>query len=167
MGPPCGGGEGVRVVGREEELAAVRRLLETPAEPTARALLIEGEPGIGKTTLWHAGVAAAEELGYVVLRCRPAESEFQLAYAGLGDLLGPILTESLPALPPPQRRALKVALLLDDARDRPPDPRAVGLAVATAVRAIAGARPTLIALDDAQWLDKPSTALLEFALRRL
>ena len=84
---------------------------------------------MGKTTLWSAGVAHAEERGLRVLRALPAESETELSFAGLGDLLDPVLGDALDALVPAQRRALSRALVLDDMDGPSPDPHAVGVAV--------------------------------------
>ena len=72
------------VVGRESELAAFTRLLEGPLPA---ALVLEGAPGVGKTTVWRAGTAIAQEAGLSVLSARPVESEADLAFAALGDLL--------------------------------------------------------------------------------
>jgi DNA-binding CsgD family transcriptional regulator len=102
-----------------------------------------------------------------VLVCRAAGGEVQLSFAALGDLLGDVLEETLPELPPPQRRALEVALLLEESRGPPPDQRAIALAVLSILRVLARSRPVLIAVDDIQWLDRPTEAVLEFALRRL
>ena len=100
---------------------------------------------------------------------RPARlgAERNLAHAGLGDLFEGALDELLPSLPAPRRSALEVALLLADPEGRPPDARAIGVAVLAGLRTLAEAKPVLIAVDDVQWLDASSAASLEFALRRL
>lgn len=154
------------VVGREGELAACERLLERVAEGPA-ALVVEGEAGIGKTTVWRAGVAAAAGRGFTVLMCRPAEAEARLSYSGLGDLLGPLAASVLPQLPEPQRFALEAALLEQDGGGRPLDRRTVSVGVLAALRALAAARPVLLAIDDVQWLDAPTRRMLEYALRRV
>src|SRR5437899_8398177 len=98
------------IVGREEELDVLHAVLARAAGgPTA--FILEGEAGIGKSTLWLTGVETARERGLRVLSSRPAEAERGLAYAGLGDLLEDVLDEVLPELAVPQRRALKAALL--------------------------------------------------------
>lgn len=154
------------VIGRDRELATVTAFLDAlPSGPSG--LLLEGEAGIGKTTLWDAGVAAAAERSYVVLSSRPAESEATLSFAALGDLMDGVVGQVLPRLPPPQRRALEVALLMADPGNRPPEQRAVYLAFLSAIRQLSSSGPVLIAIDDLQWLDPPSAAALEFALRRL
>jgi DNA-binding CsgD family transcriptional regulator len=154
------------IVGRDAELAAVRELVARPAGGLS-ALLLEGEPGIGKSTLWLAGVRAAEELGMRVLSARPAEAEQHLALAGLGDLLDGVADDVLPGLTAPQRRALEVALVLADHDDEVADPRALGVAVRSALQLLAEREPLVVAIDDVQWLDRTSAAALGFALRRL
>jgi DNA-binding CsgD family transcriptional regulator len=155
------------VVGREEELELLRGFLaDTAAGPLA--LVLEGEPGIGKTTLWEAAVTGARESSYHrVLASRPAGAEVQLSFSALGDLLAGVLEETLGELPMPQRRAIEVALLLEEASGPPPDQRAIALAFLGILRLLARSGPVLIAVDDAQWLDAPTAAVLEFALRRL
>ena len=153
-------------IGRHDELAAIEAFLDATTDGP-RALLLEGEAGIGKTRLWQEGVVRAKENGHRVLAAAPAGSEVQLSLAALGDLLGDAVEEALPQLPPPQRHALEAALLLEESAGRAPDQRAVGLAVVGALRAFAAASPVLVAVDDLQWLDLPSARVLEFALRRL
>ena len=106
----------MEIFAREDDLEALNAFLaRVPEGP--RTFVLEGEPGIGKTTLWAAGVEAAAELGYQVLACRPVGSEVQLSYAALGDLLDEVLDDALADLPAPRRRALEVALLLDPRTD--------------------------------------------------
>jgi DNA-binding CsgD family transcriptional regulator len=156
----------LEVVGREEELGVVFAFLGD-VDRFPAALLIEGEAGIGKTTLWQAGVATAGESSVRVLAARPAESEMVLSFTVLGDLLADCLEEVLPELPGPLRGALEVALLLSEAGGLPPDKRRIGTAFLGAVRTLARSKPVLLAVDDLQWLDSPSEAVLQFALRRL
>ena len=154
------------VVGREEEIAALLHFLEEPKELPG-ALFLEGEAGIGKTTLWRHGLELASASSYRVLSCSPSGTEARLSFAGLGDLLEPVLDDTLPALPRPQARALAVALLLEDAHGSPPDQRAIALAFLGVIRVLAEERPLVVAIDDFQWLDDASAFVLEFALRRL
>jgi tetratricopeptide (TPR) repeat protein len=154
------------LIGRHEELAVLLRFLGSFAAGP-RALLVEGAAGIGKTALWQAGLTRTQAVGQRALVCRPAGSEVRLSFAALGDLLAGVLEEALPALPVPQGRALQVALLLAEPEGEPPDRRAIGLAVLNVLRTLSSAGPLLVAIDDAQWLDAPSAAVLAFALRRL
>jgi len=154
------------LIGRDDELSLLVRFLGSVAAGP-RALLVEGEAGIGKTALWQAGLTRSRAVGQRTLACRPAGSEVRLSFAALGDLLAEVLEEALPALPVPQRRALQVALLLAEPEGEPPDQRAIGLAVLNVLRTVSTRGPLLVAIDDAQWLDEPSAAVLAFALRRL
>jgi len=154
------------IVGRNEELASVTAFVDGVRDGPA-ALVLEGEAGIGKSTLWLAGVDHARSQGLRVLSSRPAEAERSMAHAGLGDLLEDVLDEVLPLLSLPRQRALKVALLRDDASDEPVDHRALAVAVRDVLQLLSGREPILIALDDVQWLDASSSSALAFALRRL
>jgi AAA ATPase domain len=157
---------GIAVLGREQEQEHIARFLdEIPNGPAI--LLIEGEAGIGKTTLWEFGVEAALDRGHGVLVTRAGEAETKLAYTALGDLLEPANGVIIAGLPGPQRKALEAALLLADAPGLAPDQRAVSLAALAALRALAEAGPTLLALDDLQWLDAPSARVIGFVVRRL
>ena len=154
------------IIGREEELAELRGFLDA-ADRVPAAFLMEGEPGIGKTVLWRAGVELARARQLRVLTAIPATAETRLSFAALADLLEPVLADVLPSLPRPQRRALEIALLLDGPSGPAPDPRAVAFAFLTAIRALAREGPVVVAIDDIQWLDRPSASTVEFALRRL
>ena len=158
---------GTGIVGRDEELAAVARFLDGAPEQGTYALLLEGELGIGKSTVLQASLALARERHYRVLSCAPASEETRLSFVGISDLLAPVLEELLPELPPPQRRALEIALLIRDLDGAPPDDRAVAAAFHTALRMLGERGPVLVAVDDVQWLDAPSAATLAFASRRL
>jgi DNA-binding CsgD family transcriptional regulator len=151
-----------KILGREGELARVRSFVESVSGGPS-ALLLEGTAGIGKTTLWQAGVSIARARGHRVLSCRAAESEARLSYAALGDLFD----FELPALPAPQRRALDAALLRAEVEGAPPDQRAVSVASVGVARALAASGPVVIAIDDVQWLDLPSARVLAFVVRRL
>ena len=153
------------VVGRDDHLASVYAFVDE-AEAGA-ALILEGEAGIGKSTLWFAGVEHARDRGLCVLSSRPAEAERGLAHVGLGDLFEDVLDEVLPALSPPRRRALEIALLMAEAPADPVDHRALAVAVRDALQLLSEAKPLLVAIDDIQWLDPSSSSALAFALRRL
>jgi DNA-binding CsgD family transcriptional regulator len=152
------------VVGREAELEALRAFLgRVPVG--AAGFVLEGEAGMGKTTLWRAAVEQAEEEGLVVLQAQPVESETTLSYAGLADLLAPVLDGVLESLPAVQQRALLQALALGE-NDSPLDPRTLRVAVMSALRSVAEERPVLLAIDDSQWLDHASSAALAYGTRR-
>ena len=153
------------MVGRGAELASLHAFVDGTGEGP-RVLVLEGEAGIGKSTLWRAGVEYARSRGHRVLSSRSAENERGFAYAGLGDLFEHVLEDVLPALPPPRRRALEVALLLEEP-DETADPRALGTATRGALHALADGQPLLVAIDDVQWFDASSERALSFAVRRL
>lgn len=153
------------MIGRVGEAAAVARFLErVPDGPVG--LVIEGEAGIGKTTVWLEAVRAAEERGYRVLQARPAEAEAELSYAALSDLLGGVVDDVSGELPLPQRQALEMALLRREA-DAPADPRTTASALVGVLTILVADRPLVVAVDDVQWLDRASARALEFAVRRL
>ena len=154
------------IVSREEELASLHGFIgEAQAGPAA--LVIEGDAGIGKSTLWLAGVEHARAQGLRVLSSRPVEAERDLAHVGLGDLFEDVLDDVLPALSAPRRRALELALLLEEASGDPVDQRALAVAVRGVHQLLSEREPILIAIDDVQWLDASSSSALAFALRRL
>jgi len=153
------------ILGREPELATLAAFVTGGF--ASRSLVLEGEAGAGKTTLWQAAVEEADRHGWLVLACRPAASESKLSFAALGDLLGEVLARVESEIPAPQRRALEVALLLEEPGDEAAEQRTLGAATLSALRALARADPVLVAIDDVQWLDDPSSAALAFAARRL
>ena len=155
----------MEVVGRAAELAVIDSFLDTVSGGFA-TLVFEGEPGIGKTTLWAEAVRRGIERGYTVLSCRPTSAEATLSYTGVGDLLTSVEDDVYGALPALQRRALDGVLLRGETDGRAPDRRTVSVAVLSVLRALATS-PVLVAVDDAQWLDRPSAAVLAFASRRL
>lgn len=152
------------IVGREDELAQIEAFL---TEEGQRALLLEGEAGIGKTTLWRWGLESAEARGRHVLTCAAVSSEAQLAFTALRDLLAEAFDAAAPQLPAPQRRALGVALLREEPEGAPPDRGAVGAAFLSTLRVLAEERPLLVAIDDVRWLDAASALVLAYAARRL
>ena len=162
LDPPRAG-----VVGREAELTTIREFVAgISAGPCS--LLLEGAVGIGKTTLWRAGVRAAQECSYRVLSCRPAALESRLAFAALIDMFADVDAAVLRSLPAPQRHALEIALLRRETRaDDRVQPREAAVGALAAVRGLARSSPVLIAIDDVQWLDAPSARVVAYALRRL
>ena len=131
------------------------------------ALLITGEAGIGKSIVWREGLRLARDRGCEILQCRPVESEAQLAFTALSDLLVDVSPAAFDALPDPQRRALDVALLRAEPDGDELLPRAVGLAVLGLLRERSTAAPLVIGIDDAHWLDQASRRVLAFAIRRV
>src|SRR5690349_2168985 len=153
------------VVGRDAELSLLLELLAVGRCAPA-AVVLDGEAGIGKTTLFDAALATAGAEGFAVFWCRPAEAEAAFSFASLGDLLRPVLPEGLDRLPGPQRRALAAALLLEETEGSAPEERAIAFA---AFRLLDEhhAGPPMVAVDDVQWLDAASASVLGFVLRRL
>ncbi|WP_219502873.1 helix-turn-helix transcriptional regulator [Nonomuraea ceibae] len=148
--------------GRETEASVIDELLATVRSGRSGALVIKGEPGIGKTALLDHAAGRAD--GIQVIRRSGVPSESELAYAGLHLLLRPALDRT-GKLPPPQRRALETALGLTEGQGA--DALLVGLAVLSLLAEVAEDGPVLCLIDDAQWLDPGSRAALAFAARWL
>lgn len=157
---------GESLVGREAELARTAAFLGRAGE-RLQALAIAGPPGIGKTTVLHAAVRQAEELGRLVLSARPTGAEARLSFAALSDLLAPLEEDVFEALPAPQRRAIDIALLRHETPGGRADGRVVASAFLSLLRELAGRGPLVVAVDDAQWLDAATAETLAFAVRRL
>ena len=153
------------LVGREDALSATNRFLHA-SPPDPQVLVLEGDPGIGKTALWLDAVGVAAEGGHLVLDARPAESDAQLAYAVFTDLVGSEFAELRESLPVPQARAVSAALLLED-HDGPVELRAVAMGFVSILAELARVRPVVVAVDDIQWLDPASERVLAFAAPRL
>ncbi len=132
-----------------------------------RAIVLQGEAGIGKTTVWHAALEAAARHGSRVVVTRPTEAEARLPFAGLNDLFGGLVDADSPPLSPPQRLALDVALMRVDVSGESMQPLALSLAVLELMRFASSAKPLVIAIDDVQWLDESTASVVRFALRRL
>jgi DNA-binding CsgD family transcriptional regulator len=156
------------VLAREGELASIDAWLAALSRAVVPSLIvIAGDPGIGKTTLWTEATRRAGAAGYRVLSSRPVPSDAGLPHVALADLLRPVPDDVLGALPAPQRLALEVALLRAEPGEGDLDPRAVGTGVTGLLGQLAADRPLVLAVDDAQWLDPASARVLAFALRRL
>ena len=151
------------LVGREAETAQLDAALTRAAEHGA-ALLVIGEAGIGKTALLDAVVGQARSRRYRVLTVTGVESESRLPYAGLHQLLQPVL-ESAGRLPGPQRSALRTALGMREGK--PPEMFLVALATLNLIDEVGEHMPLVLVADDVQWLDAPTTAILTFIARRL
>jgi DNA-binding CsgD family transcriptional regulator len=133
---------GREVIGREAELATILQFVDArPARPGL--LMIEGEPGIGKTTLWLEAVRRGRETGWRTLTAQPTEPESTLSFAALGDLFDPVYDEAAAALSAPQRHAIEVALLRTESTNGAPDLRAVAVATLTVLRSVWMTGPVL------------------------
>jgi DNA-binding CsgD family transcriptional regulator len=159
------------VVGRDAELRTVAAFLDELAAGPA-VLVVAGEAGAGKTTLLRAAAEMAAEQGISVLRATPSHSDVPLAFGGLADLLHGQLPDIVAQLRPPLARALRMALLAEEAPAgaevlQPPEPRLIAAAFRAAVLALAQSGPVLLIVDDVQWLDAESAAAVGFAARRL
>jgi DNA-binding CsgD family transcriptional regulator len=154
------------IIGRTAELEAIDRFLAR-LEREPAAVVFEGLPGIGKTTVWQQLFGRAAGRSLTVLSCRPVEAEAKLAFASLADLLEPVAQDVLPRLPETQRAALDVALMRASPQGAPPSARAVAMAVLSSLRILAEQAPVVLAIDDQQWLDRASAEALAFALRRI
>ena len=149
--------------GRAREQSAIDRLLDGARQGHSAALVLRGEPGIGKSALLR---YAAERAGgdHRLIRVTGVESEADLPFAGLHLLLGAGL-DRLPALPGPQRRALQAAFGLADGERA--DRLLSGLGTLALLAELAAEQPLLCLVDDAQWLDHASVEALLLAARRL
>jgi DNA-binding CsgD family transcriptional regulator len=155
------------IVSRATELSRLDAVMDGLATGQGGALVVHGEAGIGKTTLLEALVRRSRGTATVV-RARGTETEAELAFSVLADLLEPVLGE-LGALPPPQAAALRGALALGPPVTGPPAPGdrlAVCVATLGVLRAAARRRPVLAVVDDLQWVDASSRECVEYAARR-
>src|SRR5258708_3821959 len=152
-----------RLVGRDAEMAELGQALAEAAE-LAGAWFVRGERVIGKPSLLDAAAADARDRGYKVLAVTGLESEADLPYAGLHQLLQPVLL-SAGALPGPQKNALLTALGMR--AGALPDVFLVGLATLSLMGEVADEKPLVVVADDLQWLDGATTSVLSFVARRL
>jgi len=150
------------IVRREAERARISYLVQAARQGRSHALVLLGEAGIGKSTLL--AYAEEEATGFTILRASGTESEAELAFSGLADLLRPLLGH-LGSLAGPQAEALSSALALSP--PAPGDPFAVGMAVLALVARAAEEKPVAALVEDAQWLDQPSLAGLLFVAQRI
>ncbi len=148
--------------GRTDEASQIERLLEGARGGVSATLILHGEAGIGKTALLDQ--IASNAAGFTVLRAQPLQMESELPFAGLSDLLRPLLPH-LDRIPQPQAAALAGALALGP--PTPGDRFAAAAATISLLAAGAEEAPVLAIVDDAHWLDRPSREALLFAGRRL
>src|SRR5215470_14575887 len=150
------------LLGREHETARIDRLLDDARQGRSGVLVLSGEPGIGKTALLEYAAGRAE--GMIVLATRGIESEAELPFAALADLLRPVM-ESIDRIPEAQTAALRSALALG-----PPlrgDRFTVCAAVLSVCAVAADESPVLVLIDDAHFVDRSSMQAFFFAARRL
>jgi DNA-binding CsgD family transcriptional regulator/tetratricopeptide (TPR) repeat protein len=155
-------GQAAELMDRRSERDALDRLIEAVRTGQSRALVMHGDPGVGKTALLK--YLAGQARGCRVARVVGVESEMELAFAGLHQLCAPVLGRA-GRLPVPQRDALRTAFGI--AAGPPPDRFMVGLAVLSLLSEVAGDRPLICLVDDEQWLDRASAQALGFTARRL
>ena len=152
----------MQLLGRERERAALDRLVESARDGYGGALVVHGEPGVGKTALLDDSVEKATTLR--IVRSAGVEGEMELPFAAVQQLCAPIL-ELGERLPPPQRDALDIAFGLKPGPA--PNPFLVALAVLGLLSEAARERGLFCVIDDAHWLDRASARALGFAARRL
>jgi DNA-binding CsgD family transcriptional regulator len=150
------------LVDRDIERSVLDSLVASARRGMGRALVLHGDPGIGKTALLEYAIESAS--GFRIARAAGCESEMELAFAAVHQLCVPML-DRLERLPGPQRDALGVAFGLR--AGEAPDRFLVGLALLSLLSEVAGEQPLLCVVDDAQWLDRASAQALAFAARRL
>jgi DNA-binding CsgD family transcriptional regulator len=156
---------GGSVIGREEEREAIGRWLDAPRPAS---LLIDGEAGIGKSTLWDDALEQARTRADRVIAWRASVAEREMAFAVLTGLLAdPDAERALVSVAEPRRGALEVALGRIPPGDQPVDATLVGLGVGDILCRLAVERPLTVAIDDIQWADRASHEALAFAARRL
>jgi DNA-binding CsgD family transcriptional regulator len=152
-------------VGRSAGASAIAKFLRS-ASVQPSGLVIEGEDGIGKTTLWLAVIKEARTRGYLVLSARVGWNEKALAYTAPADLLGGVDPTVLQRLPAMQRVAAERVLLRATSEDAPIDARVTAAALVSVVQAMTEEAPVLVAIDNVQWLDPVSHVVVAFAARR-
>ena len=149
---------------RHSERGQLDRLIEAVRVGESRALVVRGDPGVGKTVLLDYLAGQAAEKGCRVARAAGVQTEMELPFAGLHQLCGPMLDHA-GHLPGPQRDALQTVFGIS--AGPPPDRFLVGLAVLSLLSEVAGAQPLVCVVDDHQWLDRASAQALGFAARRV
>ena len=152
------------LIGRLHERDELEHLASS-IDDGARALVLIGPPGVGKTALWTYGRQAAGSLARI-LTCRPAGLATRVSYSGLSDLLDSLRTD-METLPSEEKRALMTATHRAHLDDAAIDNTAVALAASRLLGLAAARDPLVLAIDDLQWLDPSSTRVIGFALRRL
>jgi DNA-binding CsgD family transcriptional regulator len=161
---PRGQGRATGLTDRLSERGALGRLIEAVRAGESRALVVRGDPGVGKTALLDYLAGQAAGAGCRVARATGVQSEMELAFAGVHQLCAPML-DHVGRIPLPQQDALRTAFGI--ATGPPPDRFLVGLTVLSLLSEVAGERPLICVIDDEQWLDRASVQALGFVARRL
>src|SRR6516162_8704396 len=157
-------GRAMGLTDRRAERDALDRLIAAVRAGESRALVLRGDPGVGKTVLLDYLAGQASGAGCRVGLVAGVQSEMELAFAGLHQLCAPMLSHA-ERLPAPQRDALRTAFGIS--KGPPPDRFFVGLAVLSLLSEVAGDRPLVCLIDDEQWLDQASAQALGFVARRV
>ncbi len=157
-------GRAIKLMDRHAEQAQLRQLIDAVRSSDGQALVVRGDPGVGKTVLLEYLAGQAADTGCRVAHATGVQSEMELAFAGLYQLCGPLMSRA-ERLPVPQQDALRIAFGL--AGGSPPARFFVGLAVLSLLSEAARERPLICLVDDQQWLDRASAQALGFAARRL
>jgi DNA-binding CsgD family transcriptional regulator len=161
--PAWDGARDTGLIGRDAELAVLHRMVGSIGQ-RGGSVVVRGEPGVGKSSLLRAAAATARDRGALVLEASGIESESMLPFAGLHQLLQPLLAGS-GSLPGVQRRALLTAFGQEDGP--PPQLFLIALAALTLVADVAAIRPVVLVADDIHWLDVPTNEVLAFVCRRV
>lgn len=156
----------LQLISRDAELSAVDALLAEVATGTTSVLVLEGDAGIGKSTVWRAGVERAEARGFRVLSAAAVASDSAEAYSTLAGLLAEVDTGVLDQLPAPQRLAIDRVLSRAGGTGAGTDQRAVAAALRSVVERLAQPGPVLVAIDDLQSLDRATAVVLSSVVRR-
>lgn len=151
------------LIGRDAELAVLRRVL-VGIEDEGASVVVRGQPGVGKSSVLRTAAAIARDRGALVLQASGIESEAMLPFAGLHQLLWPLVVRS-GSLPSVQHRALLTAFGAADGP--PPELFLTALAALTLIVDAAASQPVVLVVDDVQWLDAPTNEVLAFVSRRL
>ena len=154
------------LIGRDRERDVASTFVAASACGPA-ALTIDGEPGIGKTSLLRYALAQARVAGSMVLECKPTPAETSMSFAALTELLRDVPDAAFAAMPTPQRHALAVATLREAPAGAAIDERAVGTGLASLLIHLSESQPVVVAIDDLQWIDSSSAGVLSFAVRRV
>ncbi len=153
-------------VGRSDELRTIADYLgATGAHPSA--LVIEGEAGIGKSTLWLAGLGQADDRGFRTLSARASKAEAAMPFGTVADLLVEIDREAFAGLPDVQRSAIDRVVLRDTSDHSAAELHVVAAALMSVIHRLSRVSPVMIAVDDLQWLDQCSRAVIGYVARRL